>query len=40
MTIIRKHVRPGAIREALGKDLHTFIAALVTLVTSTSTLRN
>jgi Ran-binding protein 1 len=40
MTILQKHVRPGAIRDALGEDLHTSIAALVTLVTSTSTLRN
>jgi Ran-binding protein 1 len=40
MTIIQKHVRPGAIREALGEDLHTSIAALVTLINSTSTLRN
>jgi hypothetical protein len=31
MTIIQKHVRPGAIREALGEDLHTAVAALVTL---------
>jgi hypothetical protein len=35
MTIIRKHVRPGAICEALGEDLHTAVAALVTLITST-----
>jgi Ran-binding protein 1 len=40
MTIIQKHVRPGAVREALGEDLHTAVAALVTLVHSTSTLRN
>jgi Ran-binding protein 1 len=29
MTILQKHVRPGAIREALGEDLHISIAALV-----------
>jgi hypothetical protein len=40
MTIIQKHVRPGAIHEALGEDLHTAVAALVTLVDATSTLRN
>jgi hypothetical protein len=40
MTIIQKHVRPGAIREALGEDLYTSIAALVTLINATSTLRN
>jgi hypothetical protein len=40
MTILQKHVRPGAMREALGEDLHTSIAALVTLINSTSTLKN
>jgi Arc/MetJ family transcription regulator len=40
MTIIQKHVRAGAIREALGEDLHTAVAALVTLVIAPSTLRN
>jgi hypothetical protein len=38
MTILQKHVRPGAIREALGEDLHTAVAALVTVFGST--LRN
>jgi hypothetical protein len=40
MTIIQKHVRPNAIHDALGEDLHTSIAALVTLVNAPSTLRN
>jgi hypothetical protein len=40
MTIIQKHVCPRAIHEALGEDLHTSIATLVTLINSTSTLRN
>jgi Ran-binding protein 1 len=40
MTIIQKHVRPGAIREALGEDLYTAVAALVTLVNAPFTLRN
>jgi hypothetical protein len=31
MTLLQKHVRPNAIREALGEELHTTIAALVTL---------
>jgi hypothetical protein len=38
MTILQKHVRPGAMREALGEDLHTAVAALVTVFGST--LRN
>jgi hypothetical protein len=32
MTILQKHVLPDAIHEALGEDLHTSIAALVTLM--------
>jgi Ran-binding protein 1 len=31
MTILQEHVRPGAMREALGEDLHTAVAALVTV---------
>jgi hypothetical protein len=31
MTILQTHVRPGAIREVLGEDLHSAIAALVTV---------
>jgi hypothetical protein len=29
MSIIQEHVRPGAMREILGENLHTSIAALV-----------
>jgi Ran-binding protein 1 len=38
MTILQKHVRPDAMREALGEDLYTAVAALVTVFGST--LRN
>jgi Ran-binding protein 1 len=38
MTILQKHVRPGAIREALGEALYFAVAALVTVINSTSTL--
>jgi hypothetical protein len=40
MILLQKHVRHGAMREALGEDLYTAVAALVTLINSTSTLRN
>jgi hypothetical protein len=32
VTILQKHVRPDAIREAFGEDLYTSVAALVTLI--------
>jgi hypothetical protein len=32
MTVIQDHVRPDAIHEALGEDLYTAVAALVTLL--------